>query len=328
MIQKGLALAAAAAFAVICMPVAAQDAPPPKPQPQQVSADFLFETKFVSVNGVRTAYYEVGEGRPVVFVHGTPTWSYTWRNVLPIVGGEHRAIAFDLLGMGNTERPDAAAYSYEEQAAHLAGFIDALGLDDPILVGTDWGGALAVDYTRRHQRKVAGVAFMEIMLPPMFPIESYDSAGPLGQMFKAFQSDPSGPQMVQEQNMFIEMLFPANVLRDLTAEEMKRYREPFPTEESRRVLLAWPRSVPVGGEPEASYDMMVAYHQWLRTSRTPKLHLYVEPSLMNPPAMVAQLAASSRNYDTAFVGESLHYPSEDEPFAIGYAINDWLRQLN
>ena len=111
------------------------------------------------------SYQDVGSGEPVVFLHGNPAWSYVWRNVLPTVAGVARCLAPDLIGMGRSGRPDIA-YDFGDHSRYLDAWFDAVGLERVVLVGHDWGGALAFDWARRHPDRVRGVAFFETIVRP------------------------------------------------------------------------------------------------------------------------------------------------------------------
>ena len=180
-----------------------------------------------------------------MFLHGNPTSSYLWRKVLPGVGDPGRLVAPDLIGMGASDKP-AIDYRFEDHARYLDAFVDALGLDRVVLVGHDWGGALAFDWAARHPGRVLGVAFLETIVRPLTWGAFPPSARPV---FESLRTPGVGEAMVLDQNVFIEQALPAGVATGLTPEDLDAYRAPYPTPESRRPLLAWPRAMPLGGEP-------------------------------------------------------------------------------
>ena len=194
--KKGLfkhALAGLFAMAVFPESIAlAQEPAAYKLPPMVVSEALNMEQKFITVNGSKMAYLEVGQGKPVVYIHGNPTSSYLWRNVMPYAAKEHRNIAIDLIGMGASDKPDIA-YSFADHYRYVSGFIEALGLKQVTLVGHDWGAALAWEYARRNPGNVSGLAFMEGVLPPGFPVPYFDAMGKdMGDMFRAFKDPAQG----------------------------------------------------------------------------------------------------------------------------------------
>ena len=190
----------------------------------------------------------------------------------------------------------------------------------------DWGSALGFDYAMRSDGRVRAIAFMEALVPPVFPMESYAGMGRYEQLFRDLRDPTKGPGLVIEGNAFVEEILPSAVLRDLTAAEMAAYRAPFAEPAARKPVLVWPNQIPIGGEPEEVTAIVEAYGAWLRETEIPLLHLYASPGALNPPEVAAWLAANLKNIETAFVGGGLHYIQEDQPEAIGRAVADWLRR--
>jgi haloalkane dehalogenase len=295
---------------------------------EPISAEFPYEPRYAEVLGHRMHYVEAGEGDPILLLHGEPTWSYLWRNVIPFLARQGRVIAVDNIGFGKSDKPHIA-YTYTDHIQHIEGFIAALGLRRITLVVHDWGSALGLDYAARHEDNVLGVALMEAMIAPMYPISTDDPALPLlNASFPNTARDPIlGPKLLMEQNAFIEEYLPGLVVRDLTEAEMDAYRAPFRDPASRFPILSWPRQVPIDGEPRDSFVAISNYNAWLERTRVPRLHLYAKPGSLNPPELVAALAARCRAYETAYIGPGLHYVQEDQPEAIGRAVADWRRRL-
>ncbi len=225
--------------------------PAARGQAPDISADFPFESRYAEVLGSTMHYVDEGEGDPILFVHGNPTSSYLWRNIIPYVTDRYRAIAVDLIGMGKSGKPDIA-YTYQDHARYLNAFIETLGLEDITLVIHDWGSVLGFDYARSHEDNVLGIAFMEAIIPPRYP-----RLDPIGGALGRFRG-PGGEELVLQQNMFVEQILPGSVLRGLTEEEMRRYREPYPTPESRLPTLQWPRELPAVGEPARNVEVVTA----------------------------------------------------------------------
>ena len=292
-----------------------------------VSAEFPYKRRFVEVLGSAMAYVDEGAGAPVLFLHGNPTSSYLWRNVLPYVTRTHRAIAVDLIGMGASAKPDLA-YDFDSHAEHLDGFIAVLGLESLVLVGHDWGGVLAQRHARLNEAQTRGVALMETHLPPFMPAASYAAMGEGGEMFRRLRTPGEGERMALEENLFVEVILPEfGVLRSLSRDEMTAYRAPFPTPESRRPILAWAREVPIAGEPARTAEVMTRNASWLRATSVPKLFFHAEPGELVRPSVVEHLKATTTNLETHFLGRGSHFLPEDHPEAIGTKIADWLQSL-
>ncbi len=289
-------------------------------QQQEISAAFPFESKFVDLLGSRMHYVEEGSGDPVLFLHGNPTSSYLWRNIIPHISPIGRCIAPDLIGMGKSDKPDLD-YGFFDHSRYVDGFIDALGLGNMTLVIHDWGSALGFHYARRHEGNVKGIAFMEAIVRPVTWDEWPEQAR---QMFQAFRTPGTGEQMIMEQNMFVEAVLPGAILRKLSPEEMDRYREPYPTPASRKPLWRWPNEIPIDGQPPNVRDAVQAYSEWLGRSQTPKLLLYAQPGaiLRN---LVGWCRQSIANLKAVEVGPGAHFLQEDDPHGIGEAIAAWMR---
>jgi haloalkane dehalogenase len=268
-----------------------------------------------------------GAGVPLVFLHGNPTSSYLWRRVLPLVteqlaSGSARCLAPDLIGMGQSGKPPVE-YRFADHARYLDAWFDALGLDDVVLIGHDWGGALAFDWARRHPGRARGVAFLETIVKPMsweeFPQGARDA-------FAAFRTPGTGEALVLDQNIFIEQALRATTLTGLSDGDLDVYRAPYPTRESRLPLLAWPRSLPLGGEPADVVAIVRAYDDWLAaTPGVPKLLLVFDPGpgTMIGPELAAWCQANIAGLEVAHCGHAGHHAPEDQPAAIAEAITAW-----
>jgi len=272
------------------------------------------------------SYRESGTGTPIVFLHGNPTSSYLWRNVMPGVG-TGRLLAPDLIGMGDSGKPEIA-YSFADHARYLDAWFDALGLAEVVLVGHDWGGALAFDWAARHPGRVRGIAFTETIVKPM-TWEEFPEGG--RELFRAIRTEGVGEAMILDQNAFIEQALPAASATPLTPADLAAYRKPYPTRESRRPLLRWPRSMPLGGEPADVVTRIEAYDEWLRSSPdVPKLLLTFTPgpgTMMTSDIVawcVANIAALEIEHSDAVAG---HHTPEDQPELIATAISAWVERL-
>lgn len=290
-----------------------------------ISAAFPYEKKRKAILGLEMATVEEGQGDPIVFLHGNPTYSYVWRNILPYVQGFGRIIAPDLIGMGDSQKlPESGpgSYTFVEHRRYLDALLDALDVRARVvLVGHDWGAALAFDWARRHPEAVRGLAFMEGVVETQKWSEAPELARAI---FQALRS-PQGEQLVLEQNSFIEFNLPQSILRTLTDEEMAQYRRPF-TEagEARRPNLSWPRQLPIDGEPADVTEIVTAFNQWLVQSLVPKLLIAATPGT-KAPYHYERYRSWPQLLEVTVRGH--HTPQEDSPDEIGQAIASWLQQL-
>ncbi len=307
-------------------PVNAQDAPPPKPTGPAISSEFSFEAHYVQVKGSRMHYVDEGEGDPILFLHGNPTSSYLWRNIIPYATLHGRTIALDLIGMGKSGKPDID-YRFEDHAEYLEAFIDELKLTNITLVVHDWGSALGMDFARRNPERVKGIVFMEAIVPPAMPIPSYEAMGGGGEFFRNVRTPGVGEEMILQNNMFVEVVLPEmGTVRKLTDAERQAYRAPYSTPESRKPTLIWPREVPIAGEPADVMEIVERNGAWLHESSIPKLMFYAEPGAFGGPEVATYFAENLKNIETNYVGPGYHYIQEDHPHMIGRELADWLRR--
>ena len=285
-----------------------------------ISADFPFESRYVEVLGSRMHYVDEGEGEPILFLHGNPTSSYLWRNVIPFVTDDYRAVAVDLIGMGKSAKPDLD-YTYQDHKRYLDAFIEALDLRNVTLVIHDWGSVLGFDYAVEHDDNVVGIAFMESIIPPRFP-----SSEPMGGALGTYRTD-AGEELILEQNQFVEQILPGSVIRALTDEEMAYYRAPYATPESRLPTLQWPRELPAAGEPARNVDVVTRIGGWMQGTDVPMLFLWARPGALNNEAFADAMAERVRNIQIAFVGAGRHFLQEDQPEMIGRTVADWRRRI-
>lgn len=285
-----------------------------------------YEKKHIKVNGKSMAYAEVGEGDPIVFIHGNPTSSYLWRNVMPHVEDLGKLIAPDLIGMGDSDKLEESGpdrYRFVEQRAFLDQLLETLGVSHNVtFVVHDWGSALGFDWANRHRDQVKGIAFMESLVQPLTWEDWPDSVRSL---FQGFRS-PQGEKMILEQNIFVEQVLPEAILRGLSEEEMAVYRRPYRQPgEGRRPTLTWPREIPIEGEPADVVEIVKNYGGWLSTSHVPKLFINAEPG--------AILTSRQRDFcrswpnQTELTVKGVHFIQEDSPDEIGQAIADWLESI-
>lgn len=289
----------------------------------EIQSSFPFDSQYAEVKGSKMHYVDVGSGDPILFLHGNPTSSYLWRNVLPHLQDQGRCIAPDLIGMGRSDKPEIG-YTFEEHYAYLRGFIEELGLENLTLVVHDWGSGLGFHYANDHPDNVRAVAFMEALYRP-WTYERMPRQFEL--LFRLMRTPVAGWLFVSVANGFVTQLLPGGVERSLSDAELARYAEPYPTVASRKPVLQWPREVPIGGTPGRVHEKVVAYNDWLESSAVPKLCLYADPGLLIQDEDVAYIEREFPNTTTVDVGEGTHYLQEDAPDRIGEAIADWHADL-
>ena len=286
-----------------------------------ISAADAYERHRIAFLETEISYVDTGAGEPVVFLHGNPTSSYLWRNVIPHVEGLGRCLAPDLVGMGDSGAAPDGSYRFVDHARYLDAWFEALGLTNVTLVVHDWGSALGFYWAYRHPERVRGIAYMEAVVRPLTWEEWRDESR---QIFQDLRSE-AGEEMVLEKNLFIEGILPSAVLRDLTEEEMNVYRRPYlEPGESRRPTLTWPRELPINGEPEDVVSIVDDYSKWLAQSDVPKLFVNAEPG--------AILTGSQREFCRTWPNQEevtvrgAHFVQEDSPHEIGEAVATFVRR--
>lgn len=274
------------------------------------------------IDGQTMAYVEEGQGEPVVFLHGNPTSSYLWRNVIPHLADAYRCIAPDLVGMGDSAKlPNSGSGSYRfvEHREFLDGLLEALDLGDAVtLVVHDWGSGLGFDWANRHRGRVKGIAYMEAIVQTVSWEDWPEAARGVFQGMRG----PAGEQIILEKNIFVEKVLPASILRELTGEEMTEYRRPYQEPgESRRPTLTWPREIPIDGEPADVARIVSDYAEWMSTNDLPKLFINADPGsiLLGEPR---RFCRTWRNQTEVTVA-GIHFIQEDSPDEIGRAIRHW-----
>jgi haloalkane dehalogenase len=285
-----------------------------------ISAADPYERRRVRTLDTDMAYVDTGRGAPVVFLHGNPTSSYLWRNVIPHVEPVARCLAPDLVGMGHSGTAPSGSYRFVDHARYLDAWFDALDLPDVTLVMHDWGSVLGFWWAHRHPDRVRGLAYMEAIVRPVTWAEWPENAR---KVFQGMRS-PAGEEMVLQKNVFVERILPASIMRTLTDEEMARYRAPFAEPgDSRRPVLQWPREIPIDGEPPDVVAIVAAYGAWLAASPVPKLFVNAEPGSI----LVGDQRAFCRRWPNQreVTVPGLHFVQEDSPADIGRAVAEFVR---
>lgn len=289
-----------------------------------ISAEMPYNKQFADVDGKRIAYVEAGEGSPIVMLHGNPTSSYLWRNVIPHVKNRGRVIVPDLIGQGDSEKLPAAdgpgRYSFQVAYHYLDGLLTEIGADrDVTFVIHDWGSALGFYWSQQHPGAVGGIAYMEGIVCPVTWEEWPEAARGI---FQGFRSD-KGEDLVLERNMFVDAVLPSAVMRGLGEEEMVHYRAPFATPDDRQPTLNWPRQIPIDGEPQEMVNLVAGYGEWLSSSdELPKLFINADPGSILTGRQ-REFCRSWPNQQEVTV-KGTHFIQEDSPAEIGRAVADWM----
>lgn len=294
-----------------------------KSTPENISSEFPFESKYLEVKGSKIHYIEEGEGDPILFLHGNPTSSYLWRNVIPHLSKQGRCIAPDLIGMGKSDKPDLD-YGFHDTFAYLDAFIKKLNLKNVTLVLHDWGSGMGFHYANLNRENIKGIAFMEAMYEAP---TTYDMPASIRTALKMFRTPGIGFFLGQVANMFINKMLQEMIVRKLTKEEMAFYAEPYPTVKSRKPLAVWPKHVPFDGKKPADIAAHCAsWAKWLRETEIPKLCLYVTPGVAIKEKDVKQIEATIPNVKMVELGHGLHFIQEDYPHEIGTEISSWFKE--
>ena len=290
---------------------------------QAISSDYPFESNFIDVKGSRMHYIDIGEGDPVLFLHGNPTSSYLWRNIIPYLSKDARCIAPDLIGMGKSDKPNID-YRFFTHYAYLEEFIEKMDLKNITLVIHDWGSGLGFNYAFNHQENIKAIAFMEAVyntiswshFPPKFR-----------RGFKMLRTPGVGWFMASVMNAFIKQILPQTIVRDLTEEEKRRYAEPYPTIKSRKPVRQWPCEIPIDGKPADVHDIVSNYHEWLKRTPIPKLLFYGKPGAIIREKEALWIKDNFPNTSAVLIGKGLHFIQEDNPHMIGEKLKDWYLDL-
>ena len=288
-----------------------------------ISTQDNYTRKRISILDTEMAYVDVGQGDPIVFLHGNPTSSYLWRNLIPHLEKSARCLAPDLIGMGNSGKSADGSYRFVDHSSYLDAWLDSVELTGKVtLVVHDWGSALGFHWAKRSPDRIKGIAYMEAIVQPLTWETWPEQARGI---FQGMRSS-SGEEMVLEKNVFVERILPGSVLRGLTEEELTVYRRPYlEAGESRRPTLTWPREIPVDDEPADVVEIVASYAQWLSSSQIPKLFVNADPG--------AILTGEQREFCRSWPNQQevtvkgAHFIQEDSPDEIGAAIAQWYGSL-
>ena len=289
------------------------------------SAEIPFRKHYRKVNGKRLAYVDEGIGDPIVLLHGNPTSSFLWRNVIPELKGIGRIIVPDLIGHGDSDKLPVShgseRYTFQTAYEYLDGLLTALNvIENVILIGHDWGSALGFHWAKNHATAVNGIGYMEALVMPLTWSDWPEAARGI---FQRFRSD-KGEELVLNRNMFVDAVLPNSVLRDLTDTEMNNYRAPFQAPDDRQPTLNWPRQIPIEGEPANMVKLVSEYGRWLETSISlPKLFINAAPGSILVGRQREYCRSWPEQIEVTVPGK--HFIQEDSPVEIGQAILAWIK---
>lgn len=292
----------------------------------EISAKDRYGRHRVTALDTEISYVDTDPGnnsaKTVVFLHGNPTSSYLWRNIIPYLEGEFRCLAPDLVGMGDSGGSRDGSYRFVDHARYLDAWFEALDPKDVTLVVHDWGSGLGFHWASRNPDRIRGIVYMEAIVRAMTWDEWPESARGI---FEAMRSE-AGEELVLEKNVFVERILPSSVIRDLTEEEMEVYRHPFREPgETRRPTLTWPRELPIDDEPEDVVEIVENYSRWMSETDIPKLFINAEPGVILTGEMREFCRTWSMQEEVTV--EGLHFIQEDSPREIGEAIADFVARI-
>ena len=292
-----------------------------------ISAEERYTKKKAHVLGYNMAYVDEGSGDPILLLHGNPTSSYLWRNIIPHLSDLGRCVAPDLIGMGDSDKLKNSgqdSYTFVEHRKYLDALLEEIGVAENVtFVVHDWGSALGFDWAYRHPDKVKGIAYMEAIL---LNYDWSDWPDDARKIFQGFRS-PAGEEMVLDKNYFVELVLPASVIRKMTDTEMDVYRRPFLNPgEDRRPTLSWPRQIPIEGEPKDVVEIVATYGQWFAKSEIPKLFINAEPGAILRGKARDFCRTWSNQKEVTVTGK--HFIQEDSPDEIGQSIAAFIREID
>jgi len=289
-----------------------------------ISAEYPFESRYLEILGSRIHYIEEGEGDPILFLHGIPTSSYLWRNIIPALSKDARCIAPDLIGMGKSGKPNIE-YRVFDHIQYIEALIEQLDLRNITMVLHGWGSVIGFDIATRHQDRIKGLAFMESHLRPV--IDWGMVSLPVQELAVVLNSPDGGYDVIMNSNYFVNKVLPSGVLRKLSEKEMVHYREPFMSTGSCKPLWQYLQDLPLGDGPKDVVDLITNYSKKLQIFTCPKLLMYAVPGFITTIATVQWARDHFPNLTLVDVGDALHYAQETNPVRIGSELKKWYRSL-
>lgn len=291
-----------------------------------MSPHFDVELPRVEVLDSTMAWREAGDAEAPValFLHGNPTSSYIWRNIIPLVAPVARCIAPDLIGFGQSGKP-AIEYRFVDHVRYLDAFLAATGIASAFVVAQDWGTALAFHLAARRPAFMRGLGFMEFT----WPMPSWDDFhADARELFQKFRTPGVGEELILQGNVFVEQVLPGATIRKLTDEEMAVYRAPFPDAASRLPAWRFPNELPIEGQPADVYSLLEEAHRALASASYPKLMFTATPGALVPPAVARRFVNTVQDCKVVDLGAGIHYLQEDHPELIGTTLAAWISELD
>jgi haloalkane dehalogenase len=298
-----------------------------KVPPPEISSEMPYDHKYINILGSKMAYVDEGKGDPILFLHGQPTSSYLWRNIMPFMEGKGRLIAPDNIGFGKSDQPELN-YTFGDHYRYFEAFVKKMKLKNITLVVHDWGSGLGLHYAAQNPENIKGIVTMESLMAPILPAKSLEAMPEgLGGFFRMVRDPKNGRKLIVEENAWLNHYLSGFIVRPLAEDALEVYQKPFQTKKSRVQVNQWPNEIPIAGHPAATTDIIGNYNKFLEETNIPWLFLYATPGATNPVEAADYWATRAKNIETVYIGHGLHYVQEDQPFAIGRAIADWYRRL-
>ena len=285
----------------------------------------MIEKKFLKINSKKMAYVEKGIGKPIVFIHGNPTSSYLWRNIIYNLSKKYKCIAPDLIGMGDSEKLDnitKESYSFLEHKKWLNDFLDTLNLEEKIiLVLHDWGSALGFDYAKNYSSKIEGIVYMEAIV---CTLQWEDWPENARKIFQLIREKNIGEDLILNKNIFVERILPSSIIRKLKEDEMEAYRKPFKEAKDRMPTLCWPRQIPIDGAPEEVIKIVEEYSEFMLGTDIKKLFINANPGSI----LVGRQREFCRRWNNQKEAtvKGIHFIQEDSHTEISDEINSWIEE--
>lgn len=285
-----------------------------------ISAECNYKSKYANILGSKIHYIEEGVGDPVLFIHGMPTSSYLWRNIIPYLSDKARCIAPDLIGMGKSEKPDID-YRIFDHIKYIENFIEELKLDKITLVLHGWGSVVGLDIASRHPEKIKAIAMYESHMQPATDWNMLSL--PVQQFASVLNRQGASYRAIVKQNYLIDKLLPSGVIRNLTEEELTAYRAPYPTPETRKPLWQYILDLPLGNGPDDVITLIDHYSQWLKKTKVPKLLFYAIPGFITTIESVQWARDNLQNLTLEPLDNALHFAQESNPQGFGEKLRKW-----
>lgn len=283
----------------------------------------MIQSKWIEIHRHKIHYLEVGQGDPILFVHGNPTSSYLWRNILPYTKNLGRCLAIDLIGMGASDKPPIT-YTLVEHLQYFIAFIEALDLKNITFVLHDWGSVLGFYYALTKPDHVKALVFMEAILKVN---ESYEDFEDGADMFRRLRTKGLGQKMILEDNFFLDVVLPGGTVKGLAPEIINHYKTPYPSPKDRLPIWQWVQEISIDGHPQVSTSIINACHDFLKESPLPKLLLYGKPGALIKEADLIWCQKNIPRLSSIYIGEAGHFLQEDQADPIGQALVGWLKGL-